>query len=160
MHCFKLLRSWLKYYNVTNSQLATLIIMSWLIIEWTQHLHPQKKRHQFIVLSHLQKSLAPLLGRYTDHILIYLKFCMMPLHKKLATMNHMAWGYLSHITVVDNTGQAWGMSIAIKGNDGVSNLPWLIFLWFYLSFFKFRLAKKLEKQAKNGYVNMTTNFEY
>ena len=48
---------------------------------------------------------------------------MMPLHKRLATMNHMAWRYLSHITVVDNTGTAWGMNIAIKGNDGVSDLP-------------------------------------
>ena len=30
----------------------------------------------------------------------------------------------------------------------------LLCLWFYLSFFKFRLAKKLEKQAKNSYFNI------
>ena len=73
---------------------------------------------------HCSESFTEIVGAPfgTDHILIYLKFCMMPLHKKLATMNHMAWGYLSHITVVDNTGKAWGMSIAVKGNDGVSDL--------------------------------------
>ena len=54
-----------------------------------------------------------------------------------------------HITVVDNTGETWGTSSAIKGNGGVCAPPFYMFLWFYLSFFKFRLAKKLEKQANN-----------
>ena len=56
--------------------------------------------------------------------------------------------YPPHITVVDNTGEAWGTSIAIKGNDDVPAPALYIFLWFYLYFLKFRLAKKLGKQAK------------
>ena len=45
----------------------------------------------------------------------------------------MAWViYPPHITVVDNTGEAWGTSSAIKGNDGVSAPPLYIFLRFYL----------------------------
>ena len=52
--------------------------------------------------------------------------------------------------MVDNTGEAWGTSSAIKGNDGVSIPPLDIFLWFYLPCFKFRLPKKLEKQGKIG----------
>ena len=61
---------------------------------------------------------------------------------------------------MDNTGDAWGTGSAIKGNDGLSASPLCIFVWFYLSFFKFRLAKKLEKQAKNRYFDITANFEY
>ena len=61
---------------------------------------------------------------------------------------------------MDNTGEAWGTSSAIKNNDGVCAPPLYIFLWFYLSFFKFRLAKKLEKQAKNRYFDITANFQY
>ena len=73
----------------------------------------------------------------------------------------MAWViYLPHITVVDNTGEAWGTSSAIKVNDGVSTSPLYIFLWSYFSFFEFRLAKKLEKQAKNRYFDITVNFDY
>ena len=45
--------------------------------------------------------------------------------------------YLPHITVVDNTGEA-----------------------LETSSFKFRLAKKLEKQAKSMYFDKTANFEY
>ena len=63
-------------------------------------------------------------------------------------------------TVVDNTGKAWGTSSIIKGNDAVFVPPLCIFLWFYLSLFKFRLAKKLEKQAKNIYFDVTAKFEY
>ena len=51
--------------------------------------------------------------------------------------------YPPHIAVVNNTGEAWWTSSAIKGNDGVSAPLVYIFLWFYLSFFRFRLAKKL-----------------
>ena len=61
---------------------------------------------------------------------------------------------------MDNTGEAWGTSSAIKGHDGVSTSPLYIFLGSYLSFFEFRLAKKLEKQAKNRYFDITANFEY
>ena len=61
---------------------------------------------------------------------------------------------------MDNTGEAWGTSSAIKGNDGVSAPPLYIFLLSYVSFFEFRLAKKLEKQAKNRYFDITANFEY
>ena len=35
-----------------------------------------------------------------------------------------------------------------------------MFLWIYLSYFKFGLAKKLEKQAKNRHFDLTANFEY
>ena len=60
-----------------------------------------------------------------------------------------------------NTGEGWGTSSAIKGNYGVSAPPLYIFLWFYFSFFKFRLAKKLEKtRKKNRYFHITANFEY
>ena len=68
--------------------------------------------------------------------------------------------YPRHITGVDNTGKAWGTSIAIKGSDGVFAPPLYIFLWFYLSFLKFRLAKKLDKQAKNRHFHITANFKY
>ena len=72
--------------------------------------------------------------------------------------------YPPHITIMDNTGETWGTSSAIKDNDDphftVSVPPLHIFLWFYLSFFKFRLAKELEKQAKNSYFDITANFEY
>ena len=68
--------------------------------------------------------------------------------------------YPPHITVVDNTGKVCGISSAIKGNGGVSALPLYILLWFYLSFFKFRLVKKLEKEAKTRDVDTTANFEY
>ena len=61
---------------------------------------------------------------------------------------------------MDNKGEAWETSSAVKSNDGVSAPPLYIFLWFYLSLFKFRLAKKLEKQAKNKYFDITANFEY
>ena len=46
----------------------------------------------------------------------------------------MAWVIPSHITVEDNTCDAWGTSSAIKGNDGVCAPPLYICLWFYLSF--------------------------
>ena len=74
----------------------------------------------------------------------------------------MAWVilYPPHITVVDNKFEAWGTSIAIKSNDGVSAPPLYIFLWFYLPYFNFRLAKKLEKRARNGYFDIRANFEY
>ena len=36
--------------------------------------------------------------------------------------------YPSHITVVDNTGEPWGTSSPIKGNDGVSDPSLCIFL--------------------------------
>ena len=62
--------------------------------------------------------------------------------------------------MMDNTGETWGTSSAIKDNDGVSVPPLYIFLWFYLSFFKFRLAKELEKQAKNSSFDIRANFEY
>ena len=65
--------------------------------------------------------------------------------------------YPPHVTVVDNTGEACGTSIASKGNDGVSAPRLSIFLWFHLSFLKFRLTKKLDKQAKNMYFNITAN---
>ena len=61
---------------------------------------------------------------------------------------------------MDNTSETWGTSSAIKSNDGVSVPPLYIFLWLYLSFFKFRLAKKLEKQTKNSYFDISANFEY
>ena len=59
-----------------------------------------------------------------------------------------------------NNEPSWGTSRAIKSNDGVSAPPLYIFLWYYLSFFEFRLAKKLEKQDKNMYFDITANCEY
>ena len=61
---------------------------------------------------------------------------------------------------MDKTGEAWGTNSVIKGNDGVPVSPLYLFLWFYLSFITFRLTKKLEKQAKNRYLDITANFEY
>ena len=58
--------------------------------------------------------------------------------------------YPPHITVVDNRGEAWETSSAIKGNDGVYAPPLYILLWSYSSFFELRLAKNLENQAKIG----------
>ena len=40
----------------------------------------------------------------------------------------MAWVIPSSYTVVENTGEAWGTSIAIKGNDGVPAPALYIFL--------------------------------
>ena len=69
--------------------------------------------------------------------------------KSKAGDNEPIWHgwYPLHITTVDNTGEAWGTSSAIKGNDGVSAPPLYIFLCFFLSFFKFRLAKKQDVTA-------------
>ena len=82
--------------------------------------------------------------------------------KLKAGNNEPIWNgwYPPHITVVDNTGEVWGTSSAIKGNDGVCVPPLYIFSWFYLSFFKFRLVKMLQNQAKNRYFETTANFEY
>ena len=63
-------------------------------------------------------------------------------------------------TVVDNAGEAWETSSAIKGNDDVSDPPSYMFLWFYLPFSKFRLVKKLDKQGKNRYFDIIIHFEY
>ena len=75
------LLSWLKCYNAIYSHLNKLVIMSWLIPNWVQYLHPQKKkRHQSIIFSHLQKSLVPIFWNIVGilfHILMYFKFCMM-----------------------------------------------------------------------------------
>ena len=51
---------------------------------------------------------------------------------------------------VDNTGEAWGTISAIKGNYGVTNLSLCTFLWFFLIFIKFTLAKQLEKQKDSA----------
>ena len=163
MHCPNLLLNWLKCYNVISSHLATLVIMSRLMLEWIQYLHPLEKRHHFIILSHLQKLLVSVFWNnvgisYTNASQIF-----QDAFKLIAGNNEPIWHgwYPSHITVVDNTGKAWGTSSVIKGNDGVFAPPLCIFLWFYLSVFKFRLAKKLEKQTKkNRYFDITTNFEY
>ena len=48
------------------------------------------------------------------------------------------------------TDETWGTISPIKINDDVSAPPFCIFLWFYLSSFKFRLAKKLENRQKIG----------
>ena len=85
--------------------------------------------------------------------------------KLKAGNNKLIWHdwYTSHVTVVDNTDETWETSSAIKGNDGVSVPTLYLFLWFYLSFIKSRLDKKLEKQAKNRYfdiTDITANFEY
>ena len=56
--------------------------------------------------------------------------------------------YPPHITVVGNTGEAWGASSATKGNDGAFASALYTFSWFYWSLFKFRFAKKFEKQGK------------
>ena len=39
--------------------------------------------------------------------------------------------YPPHVTIVNNTGEAWGASSAVKGNDGVSVPPLHLFLYFY-----------------------------
>ena len=68
---------------------------------------------------------------------MYFEFCMILSNHKLATMDPYGISdrYPSHITVLDNTDEAWGTSSIIKDNDGVSVPPLHIFLWFYLSFF-------------------------
>ena len=70
--------------------------------------------------------------------------------KLKAGTNEPIWHgwYPPYVAVVDNTGEAGGTSSAIKGNDGVSVPPLYLFLWFYLSFIKFRLDKKLENKQK------------
>ena len=87
---------------------------------------------------------------------------MYDVFKLKAGNNEPIWNgwYPPHITVVDNTGETWGTSSAIKGNDDVSAPPLYIFLLSYVSFFEFRLAKNLEKQAKNRYFDITANSEY
>ena len=72
--------------------------------------------------------------------------------KLKAGSNEPIWHgwYPPHITVVDNTAEAWGTNRAIKGNDGVYAPPLYIFSWSYLSFCEFRLAKSLEKKKKIG----------
>ena len=58
------------------------------------------KRHQPIILSHLQKSLVPLFLNNVGilfHIVMYFKFCMMPLNQKLATMSPYCMGDTLHI---------------------------------------------------------------
>ena len=76
------------------------------------------------------------------HAIIYFKFYVMLLNLKLATMNPRGW-YPPPVIVVDNTGNAWGTSSAIKGSDGFSNPSLCIFSCFFSCFLKkLRLAKK------------------
>ena len=64
-------------------------------------------------------------------------------------------------TVADNAGEVWETSSVIKENDGVSAPPsYMVFLWFYLPFSKFRLVIKLDKQGKYRYFDLTIYFEY
>ena len=67
--------------------------------------------------------------------------------------------YPQHITVVNNTGGAWGTSSTIKDNDGVSDPSLCTIFIAFLTNLKFRLAKKPEKQRKNRYFDVIANFE-
>ena len=85
---------------------------------------------------------------------------MLDVFKLKAGNNGSIWHgwYPPHIIVMDNIGEALGTNSAIKGSDGVSVPPLYIYFLVLLIFFKFRLAKKIEKQAKNRYFDITTNF--
>ena len=59
-----------------------------------------EKRHQSIILSHLQKSLGPIFLNNVGilfHIIMYFNFCMMPLNSKMATMSSYGMGDTLHI---------------------------------------------------------------
>ena len=58
--------------------------------------------------------------------------------------------YPPHITVVDNTGEAWGTSSAIKGNDGVSAPPLYIFYGFTYLILNSDWLKTLKNKQKIG----------
>ena len=51
-----------------------------------------------------------------------------------------------------SSGQYRETSSVVKGNDDAFDPPLCIFSWLYLSFFKFRFAKKLENKQKIGFL--------
>ena len=57
--------------------------------------------------------------------------------KLKADNNEPIWygWYPPHITIMDNAGEAWGTSSAMKGNDGVCAPHWYIFYGFTYHFF-------------------------
>ena len=81
----------------------------------------KKKRYQSIMLGHLQKLLVPLFEIMTFIIGMYCNifYNWYDAVKLKAGNNEPIWHgwYPPHITVLDNTGEAWGISSAIKGND-------------------------------------------
>ena len=78
---------------------------------------------------------------------------MMPFKLK-AGNNESIWhgSYSPHITVVDNTGEAWGTSSVVKGNDGVSAPPLCIFYGFTYLFLNSDWLKSLKNKHKIGTV--------
>ena len=58
--------------------------------------------------------------------------------------------YPPHITVVDNTSEAWGTSSAIKGNDGISTSPLYIFGGLTYLFLNSDWLKSLKNKQKIG----------
>ena len=89
---------------------------------------------------------------------MYFKFCMMPLNQKLATMSPYGMGDTLYIL------QQWIIQVK-PGGPAVPLKVMMVFLlllyvYFYGFTYKCRLAKKLEKQAKNRYFDVTANFEY
>ena len=138
MRCYKLSPRYISHYDMISTWMSSVLASS------------EEKR---------RKSLASIFWNNVGiffHILMHFKFCLMPLK---AGNNEPIWHgwYPPHITVVDNTGEAWGTSSAIKGNDGVSTSPLYIFLWSYLPFFDFRLTKSLKNKQK--WVLWYSNFE-
>ena len=166
MQCLNLLLSWLKC-NVIKSHLATLVIiviMPWLTPELVQFLHPQKNKDISPLFSVIYRNRWPHFLKQFWYFISYTNVfaILYDAFKLKAANNELIWHgwYPPHITVVDNTGGPWGTSSTIKGIDGVSTSSLYIFLWSYFLFFDFKLAKKLEKQAKHRYFDITVNFEY
>ena len=130
VYCLNVLSSWLKCYNVINSHLATLFIMSRLISEWIQYLYSQKKKKKKR-LSHLQKLLVPLFWNNIGISYTNVFWILYEAFKLKAGNNEPKWHgrYTAHvITVVDNTGETWLTSSVNKGYDGVSASTLYIFL--------------------------------
>ena len=63
--------------------------------------------------------------------------------------------YPPHIKVMDNTGEGWGTSSIITGNDGVSTSP----LYGLTYLFLISDWLKAWKTSKNGYFDIASNFE-
>ena len=112
----------------------------------------KKKGHQFNIFSNLQKLLVSRLWSNADMPYTDKSQVLNDVFKLKAGDNEPIWHgwYPSHITVVDNTGEAWGTSSPIKGNDGVSDPSLCIFLWFYLPFLNSSWLKSLKNNQKLG----------
>ena len=122
-------------------------------------MHPQRKKYSRSSLSVICMSIIFLSEiMLAFHTLIYCKVYVLSLK---AGNNEPIWHgwYPPRTKILDNAGEAWGTSSAIKGSDGFSDQSSSIFLWFFCCFLK-NLDWLQSLQRKNRYFEITANLKY